>query len=501
MPQRRLAALAVLLATPVAGPALAQEGGTLTMGLSVSPSSFDPQLGALGSDETYYSHVYDALFMRSPNLQPVPKLATGYTLIDDLTWEIDLRQGVTFHDGSPFDADDVLFTLERLPTVEGSDGLNTEKMAPITNVEVLNPHKIRVTTDVPVPNFISQLFTIFILSNELDPGVTTAAFNSGKAAIGTGPYRFVEWRQGEEVVLEANADYFGDAPQFETVTLREMPNAGGRVAALLAGDVDFIDAVPPLDVGRLRDAPEVDVVSGPSARVIFIQLQSDPAPHPDVTDASGVPLDPNPLSMPDVRRALAASVDQALIADRIMDGLATPATQAVPAGFLGHADDVAEMDGDPMAMLADAGYPDGFALTLSCPNDRYVNDAAICQAVGQMFQPFGCRHDRRHHAPICLFRTDAGGRIRSLDAGMGQQPGPCGVRAAIGVPLWRIVERRHTDRAGRPDDRQLRRRDGHRRAGRGDGGGDATPRLGGGLHPPARAGRRRRVARGAGATR
>ncbi|WP_308916343.1 ABC transporter substrate-binding protein [Jannaschia sp. LMIT008] len=377
-----------MLATPFAAPALAQEG-TLTMGLSVTPSSFDPQLGALGSDETYYSHVYDALFMRSPNLQPVPKLATGYTLVDDLTWEIDLREGVTFHDGSAFDADDVLFTLERLPTVEGSDGLNTEKMAPITNVEVLSPHKIRVTTDVPVPNFISQLFTIFIISDELDPGVTTADFNDGTAAIGTGPYRFVEWRQGEEVVLEANEDYFDGAPAFERVVLREMPNDGSRVAALLAGDVDFIDAVPPLDVGRLRDADGVSVVSGPSARVIFIQFQSDPAPHPDVTDASGTPLDPNPLSVPGVRQALAAAVDQDLIADRIMDGLATPATQAVPAGFLGHADDLEDAAGDAAAMLAEAGYPDGFALTLSCPNDRYVNDAAICQAVGQMFTRAG----------------------------------------------------------------------------------------------------------------
>ena len=300
---------------------------------------------------------------------------------------------MTFHDGSAFDADDVLFTLERLPTVEGSDGLNTEKMAPITNVEVVTPHKIRVTTEVPVPNFISQLFTIFIISDELDPSVTTAEFNDGSAAIGTGPYEFAGWKQGEEVVLEANADYFDGAPEFDRVVLREMPNDGSRVAALLAGDVDFIDAVPPLDVARLREDEAITVASGASSRVIFIQLHTDPAPHPDVTaKGGGAPLDPNPLSIPEVRRALAMAVDQELIVDRIMDGLAEPATQAVPAGFLGHADGLSLGTGDPAeatAMLADAGYPDGFALTLTCTNDRYVNDAAVCQAIGQMLSRIG----------------------------------------------------------------------------------------------------------------
>jgi peptide/nickel transport system substrate-binding protein len=363
------------------------------MGLSVTPSSFDPQLGALGSDETYYSHVYDALFMRSPTTQPIPKLATGYTLVDDLTWEIDLRQGVTFHDGSAFDADDVLFTLERLPTVEGSDGLNAEKMDVIERVEVIDPHKIRIVTETPVPNMITLLYTIFIISDELDPSVTTAQFNSGEAAIGTGPYEFVEWKQGEDVVLRANADYFEGAPEFETVILRELPNSGSRVAALLAGDVDYIDAVPPLDVARLEENEEVSVFSGPSGRVIFIQFQSGAAPHPDVTaKGGGEPLDPNPLGDARVRQALATAMDQELLIDRVMDGLAVTATQAVPEGYLGFSPDVQPPSGDAeaaRALLEEAGYPDGFALTVSCPNDRYVNDAAICQAVGQMLARVG----------------------------------------------------------------------------------------------------------------
>ena len=387
---RRLLAATTAL-TLAAMPVHAQEGEVI-LGLSVTPSSFDPQLGALGSDETYYSHVYDALFMRSPSLQPVPVLATGYELIDDNTWEIKLREGVKFHDGSDFDADDVLFTLERLPTVEGSDGLNTEKMAPVERVEVIDPHTIRLHTSSPVPNMISQLFTIFILSDQLDPGVTTAEFNSGEAAIGTGPFKLIGWRQGEAVELEANPDYHSGVPAFERVTLREMPNEGSRVAALLAGDVDFIDGVPPLDVGRLKENDAIRVVSGPSARVIFIQFDTRPEPDPMVTDASGAPLDPNPLSKREVRAALDMAVDNALIADRVMDGLATAETQAIPAGFLGYADDLTRPEADmdaAKAMLAEAGYPDGFKITLHCPNDRYVNDEQICQAIGQMWSRIG----------------------------------------------------------------------------------------------------------------
>ena len=385
-------AIAALLSTVCWTAAMAQDDA-VTLGLSVSPSSFDPQLGALGSDETYYSHVYDALFMRDPNLQPIPRLATGYRLIDDLTWEIDLREGVTFHDGSAFDAQDVVFTLDRLPTVEGSDGLNTEKMAPITEVEVVDPHTIRLHTAEPYPTLVTELYTIFILSDGIGMDATTADFNSGEAAIGTGPYEFVEWRQGEEVRLSRNADYFEGPPPFESVTIREMPNAGSRVAALLAGDVDMIDDVPPLDVERLRSDPSVEVVTGPSARTIFVQFGMDPAPHPQVTaQGGGAPLDPNPLSIREVREALRLAVDRDLIVERIQDGLGEVVDQAVPAGFVGHSEAIEAEAPDPgraQALLAEAGYPEGFALTLSCPNDRYVNDEQVCQALGQMFSRIG----------------------------------------------------------------------------------------------------------------
>jgi peptide/nickel transport system substrate-binding protein len=385
----RTCAAAIAAAMPMA--ALA-EIPRITVGLSVSPTSMDPQLGALGSDEAYYRHIYDPLILSDGNLQPTSALATSWELIDDLTWELKLREGVTFHDGSAFDAGDVTFTLDRLPTVPGSDGLNAEKMAAIERVEVLDPHTIRLHTKVPTPDLLTLLYTAFIISDELDPAVTTEDFNSGAAAIGTGPYAFGAWDRGTALTLEANADYWGGAPAAKTAVLREIPEDAARVAALLAGDVDLIDAVPPLDVARLRVDPEVEIVDGPSARTIFLQFNTEMAPGPMLTAKDGTPLETNPLKDARVREALSLAISRELIGDRIMEGLSTPITQGVPNGFLGADETIPAPAYDPeraRALLAEAGYPDGFAMTLACPNDRYVNDAAICQAAGQMLAAIG----------------------------------------------------------------------------------------------------------------
>ena len=393
LPIRLLATTA--LGVSLAASALAQDAGEVTVGLSVAPTSMDPQLGALGSDEAIYRHIYDPLILSDENLQPTPALAESWELIDDTTWEFKLRQGVTFHDGSAFDAEDVRFTLERLPTVEGSDGLNAEKMSVITDLEIVDPHTIRMTTSEPVPDLLTRLFTQFIISNELPADVTTEAFNSGEAAIGTGPYAFEEWNRGEELILSANEDYWDGAPEAKRVVLREIPNDGARVAALLAGDVDVIDNVPPLDTGRLENDSAIEVIAGPASRTIFLQFNTAKGPGEFgamLAAKDGSALDANPLADERVREAISLAVNQPLIVERIMEGRATAANQLVPEGFGGAVEGLGEPPYDPeraKALMEDAGYADGFSMTLGCPNDRYINDAAICQAVGQMLAAIG----------------------------------------------------------------------------------------------------------------
>ena len=417
---------ALVAALPLAASADLPE---VTVGLSVSPTSMDPQLGALGSDEAYYRHIYDPLILSDGNLQPSPALVTSWEILDDTTWEMTLREGVTFHDGSPFDAGDVKFTLERLPTVPGSDGLNAEKMSAIETLEIVDPYTIRLHTKVPTPDLLTLLYTAFVISDELPADVTTDDFNSGGAAIGTGPYAFGSWQRGTALTLEANEDYWGGAPAAKEVVLREMPEDAARVAALLAGDVDVIDGVPPLDVARLRADPEVEIVDGVSARTIFLQFNTVMEPNGMLRAKDGSPLDENPLRDGRVREALSLAISQDLIGDRIMEGLTTPITQGVPDGFLGADGSLPPPAHDPdraRALLAEAGYPDGFAMTLGCPNDRYVNDAAICQAAGQMLASVGIAADVETMPKSVYFTRMRAGEFPMFMLGWGNAQGNSG---------------------------------------------------------------------------
>ena len=375
---------------------LASGGGaaaqTATIGTGVTPSSMDPQLGLLGSDIGYYRHIYDPLFLPDANLQPQPALATDYRIVDETTWELDLRKGVTFHDGTNFDANDVVFTFERLGTVPGSDGLAEEVGSPVTDFEVVDPHTLRITTNAPTPDLRERLSLLSIISDSIDPNATTENFNAGNAAIGTGPFRLVEWNRGDALVLERNKEYWGEVPEFERIVMRDMSSNAARVAALQAGDVDMIDFVPPLDAGRLKDEGDIDVFTVPSGRVIFIQLNMTAEQAPMTTSMDGGELGANPFADNRVREALNLAISRELIVDRIMEGLAFKASQGVPKGFLGYNAAIESPEYDPekaKALLDEAGYANGFATTLACPNDRYINDAAICQAIGQMWSMIG----------------------------------------------------------------------------------------------------------------
>ena len=391
---RRLASICAVLGVLTTAPAyLAAE--TLSVGIRVPPTAFDPQLSGVSSDYAYNSHVFNMLFYQhATTLQPIPHLATSAKLIDDRTWELQLRRGVKFHNGADFTAADVAFTFQRLPNVPNSDRLSANFASPVKKVEIVDPHTVRLITDVPTPDMVHRLMFVSIICACVGPNPTTEDFNNGKATIGTGPYKFVEWKRGNQAVLDRFDGYWGDKPEFERIVLREMPNDAGRVAALQAGDVQLIDFVPPLDVKRLKQSQTVTVQSETSARVIFLQLDTLRDNSPQVTDAAGQPMTKNPLKDLRVRQALKMAVNQDIIISRVMDGLATKVTQGVPVGIFGHDPKIPAAKVDAAGarkLLADAGYPNGFGLTLSCPNDRYVNDADICQAVGQMWSQIGIK--------------------------------------------------------------------------------------------------------------
>ena len=391
---RRVGRTSALVAGLLAGvalsaPTLAQDDG-LTIGMPSEITSIDPHFHNLSTNLEVSNMIFEPLVGQDANQQLVPALATEWTAVDDTTWELSLRERVTFHDGSAFTADDVVCSFERAPDVPNSpssfgtyiEGKTVEKVDDLT---------VRITTAEPyplVPNDISQ---IMIVSDESGCGADTEAFNSGEAAVGTGPYSFESYVPGDRVELVRYEDYWGEAPEFASVTLRPITSDPARVAALLSGDVDMIAGVPTTDIATLEGNDDITLSQGTSNRVIYLHMDQFRDDSPFVSGPDGGDIE-NPLLNPKVREALSKAIHREAIRDRVMEGQSIAAGQLLPEGFFGVSPDLAPLEYDPegaKALLAEAGYPDGFTLTIHGPNDRYLNDAKILEAVAQMWSRIG----------------------------------------------------------------------------------------------------------------
>lgn len=378
-----------MAALAAATPASAEK---LTIGLSSEPTSVDPQFHNLTPNNAVSAHVYERMVKQDEKQRLFPGLATEWKPIDDTTWEFKLREGVKFHDGSPFTADDVICTFARAPDVPNSPssfGTYTKGKT----VEKIDDFTIHIKTETPYPLMANDVSTIFIISDEVGCGASTADFNSGKAAFGTGPFKLVEYKPGEVISLTRNDDYWGEKPIWDEVDLKPIKSAPSRVAALLAGDVDMIDGVPTTDIETLKGKPEVSLSQGSSNRVIYLHMDQFRENSPHVKANGGGDIK-NPLMDLRVRKAISKAINRELIVDRVMEGVAIPAGQLLPEGFFGVSDKLKpeEYDADgAKALLEEAGFGDGFEMTIHGPNDRYINDAQIAEAIGQMLSRIGIK--------------------------------------------------------------------------------------------------------------
>jgi peptide/nickel transport system substrate-binding protein len=385
----RAAALAAAFAL-ASGAAQAQ---TLTLGVGAPVTSLDPHYHNLAPNNAMADTLYDALTHRDARARLVPGLAESWRAVDEDTWEFKLRSGVRFHNGSEFTAEDVAFTLRRVPEVPNSPSSFAAFTRPITEVEVVDPLTIRLSTNGPYPLLPGDLSFVRMLDKQTHEGATTEDFNSGKAAIGTGPYRLVSYQPDGRVELARNEHYWGGKPAWERVNYRVIDNDASRTAALLAGDVDLIDQVATSDMERLRRDSDVQVSEVQGLRVIYLALDhSRDGPSPGITGKDGQPLDRNPLKDPRVRRALSLAIDRDAIVERVMEGAAVPSGQFLPPGTYSHVPGREAPDADldeAKRLLAEAGYPDGFRIVLAGPNNRYINDGRIIQAIAQMWTRLG----------------------------------------------------------------------------------------------------------------
>ncbi len=324
-----------------------------------------------------------------------PGLLASWKVLTPESWEFKLRPGVKFHNGEPFTAEDVAFTIARLPLVVNSPGSFTTYTRTIKDVEVVDPLTVRITTQVPNPSLLVDLARVAVINRRTHENATTDEFNAGTMAIGTGPYRLVQHRSGDRVLLERNEEYWGDKPAWERVDYRMITSDPARTAALLSGDVDIIDQVATSDLKRLRGDPRIVLSEIESLRNAFLVFDhSRTGDSPFITDNDGKPFGHNPLKDVRVRRALSLAIDREAIVSRVMEGNASVSAQFVGKGVFGYAPDLVPPRQDveqAKSLLAEAGYPEGFRITLHGSNDRYPNDGRTIQAVGQMWSRIGVR--------------------------------------------------------------------------------------------------------------
>ena len=377
--------LALCAALAAASPASAQ---TLKVAVSSAVTSIDPHYHNLAPNISLSTQIFNRLVEMDEHAHLVPGLAASWKLVDQDTWELKLRDA-KFQDGSAFTADDVVFTFDRVPKVPNSPSNFAAYTKPIMSTEVVDPHTIRLHTKGVFPLLPTYLSLVFVVSRKATEGKGTEDFNSGKAAIGTGPFRFVSFTPGDRVELERNDSYWGPKPVWQHVIYRFVTNDASRTAALLAGDADFIDFVPTEDLEKLRKEPKVKLWETVGLRLIFLGLdQSRDGPSPFVFGPNGEKLDKNPLKDRRVREALSVAINRQAIVDRIMEGAAVPSGQYLPPGVYSNVPDLKPPPFDTARakqLLAGAGYPKGLRIALHGPNDRYVNDAKIIQAIGQMW--------------------------------------------------------------------------------------------------------------------
>ena len=360
--------------------------------LSLDPHSLNEslQLSVVGN-------VYEGLVYRDRNYKLEPALATDWKQTSPTVWRFNLRKNVKFHDGTPFTADDVIFSYERSKG-DGSD--MKSYVGQIKEIVKINDHAVDFVLTAPFPILPERLYSWMIMSKKwCESNGSTKPVDRRKGieniasfkANGTGPYRARERQPNVRSTFTRNGNYWGKFEgNVEEVIFTPIGNDSTRVAALLSGEIDVMEPVPVQDVARVNGNPNLKVLQGPESRIIFLGMDQ----KRDELQYSSV-KGKNPFKDVRVRKAFYQAIDIEGIKKTVMRGAAVPSATLIPPQVKGYAADLAtRFPYDVEAakkLLADAGYGAGFEVKLNCPNDRYVNDGEICQAVAANLSKIGVK--------------------------------------------------------------------------------------------------------------
>lgn len=349
----------------------------LTIGLVSDVKSFDVQDNTDGVIGGVFNNIFNYLVKRQDDGTFVPDLAESYEQVDDTTWRIKLKQNVTFHNGDPFTADDVKFSIERVAT--DTKLAQQGEFKKIKQVNVIDPHTVEFVTDGPEPAFLNRISR---MGSEMLPKAYIEA-NGWDAflakPIGTGRYQFSSWKKDDRLTLTKYKNYFGgDVSDWDTIVFRTIPEASTRVSELLTGGVDMAADIPPADWERVNANANTAVISGNSTAVSLLSLKAEPGtPFADVR----------------VRQAVDYAIDNKLITDKILKGTAVPTRTRFIPGVPGFDESLYNTERyDPekaKQLLEEAGYKDGIELTLQGPKGRLMLDSEVEQAIVAMLEAVG----------------------------------------------------------------------------------------------------------------
>ncbi|MEL6980481.1 MAG: ABC transporter substrate-binding protein [Pseudomonadota bacterium] len=386
-PLRRFAA-ALATALLAAGPAAADE---ITIALQGEPLSIDPHFHNGPGGHMASRHVFERLTDIDADGRLQPGLALRWAAEDETTWVFELRPDVIFHDGSSFGAEDVIASIERIPNI--NSGAFSPYIQSVATLGMRDPLTLVIETDGPRPTLPGDLSLVNIIPSELKDA-STEAFASGEAMIGTGPFVYQSYKRSQAYSLARNERYWGEAPDWERVTFRFITDGGARLAALLAKEVDFIQNPPALSVDAIRNDDDTQLFSAPTYRVYFLNFDLANPASPFTTDAEGAPLAENPLLNADIRKAIASAINRELLVDRVMNGFGEPVQQMASEKTFGHVPGY-EIAAAPLeeakALIAQAGYPEGFGLTIHAPMDTIAGSPGLAQGIASLLARIGVR--------------------------------------------------------------------------------------------------------------
>jgi len=388
----KLASAAALTLALALAPSL--EAKTLRWASKGDPQTADPHSQNEALTNLFSQQVYDTLVTRDKQLGIVPGLASSWTQVSPTTWRFNLRKGVKFHDGSPFTADDVIFSVQRAAHPNSNIAVYAKALG--------TPRKLDDTTvefvqEQPNPVMLQHLGTIFIMSKAwsdknkvrvpLDFKAKEETF-AARNAMGTGPFMLVSREPGVKTVLKKNPAWWGKHEgNVDEIVYTPITSDATRMAALISGQVDFILDPPPQDLARLRANKDLKVVEGAENRIVFFGFDQarDELLYSNVKGK-------NPFKDKRVRQAFYQAIDIDALKAKTMRGSALPSGGITPSPLASNPQAEKRLPYDPAAakkLLAEAGYPNGFEVTLDCPNNRYINDEAICLATASMLAKIG----------------------------------------------------------------------------------------------------------------